>query len=164
MNTFETFAGNTEQGQEIAKAEQAVNSPFLPASWWEKGAEIKFEVLSKGKSFSGHYLGVRMISPEVLVVDNRECAFLRITELAGIYLARKAALDKASNNFLAVGDVVTLSCTGFTAPKQAGHFASPNFSMLVQRPKAKTEAAPGVSEKRGLAKKGAARNGEEVPF
>ena len=101
--------GNTSQGQEIAKREQAADAPFLGANFWQKGAAISpCEVLSVHKSSNGPYVAVKLISPEfVEVYDNagdlQEHSIVRLETFAGIGLARRAALREEKNKYFAVG-------------------------------------------------------------
>jgi hypothetical protein len=132
------LTGSTAQGQEIAKREQAADAPFLGASFWQKGAAITCEVLSVHKSGNGPYVAVKLISPEsVEVYDNagdlQEHSIVRIGNLAGISLARRAALQEAKNKYFAVGDVVYLVCTGITAATKEGYSDSPNFEIGIDR-------------------------------
>jgi hypothetical protein len=130
--------GNTSQGQEIAKREQAADAPFLGANFWQKGASITCEVLSVHKSSNGPYVAVKLLSPEsVEVYDNagdlQEHSIVRLGNLAGIGLARRAALREEKNKYFAVGDVVELTCTGITPATKDGYSDSPNFEIGIDR-------------------------------
>lgn len=128
-----TFKGKTSGGQEIAKAQEAANAPFLSASFWKKGTRISFVVLSSHKSSNGPYVGVRLVSPKAIEIDGKEHTLVRIGNLAGITLARLEALEQAKNKYFQVGDGVVLKCTGITPPEKEGHSAMPNFELEITR-------------------------------
>ncbi len=128
-----TFKGTTKGGQEIAKAQQAADAPFLSASFWKKGVKVSFEVLSTHKSSNGPYVGVRLVKPESILIDGKDQRFVRIGNLAGITLARMQALAEAKSKYFMVADKVYLECTGVTPPEKEGHSPSPNFALEVNR-------------------------------
>jgi hypothetical protein len=130
--------GSTSQGQEIARREQAADAPFLAAAFWEKGTTLTGEVLSVHKSGNGPYVAVELSSPpSVQVYDNEgnlnDHAVVRIGNLAGISLARRAALREEKNKYFAVGDVIELTCTGITPATKEGYSDSPNFVIGIDR-------------------------------
>src|SRR5208337_818858 len=101
--------GTTTQGQEIARRELASDAPFLAAGFWEKGTELTCEVLSVHKSSNGPYIAVELISPPSLELADAEGSVadrsvVRIGNLAGIGLARRAALRDAKSKVFEVGD------------------------------------------------------------
>jgi len=128
-----TFKGNTSGGQEIAKAQQAADAPFLSAKYWTKGTKVTFEVLSYHKSANGPYIGVKLVSPQSVQIDGKEHSLVRIGNLAGITLARMQALAHAKNKYFAPGDRVFLRCTGITPAEKEGHSPSPNFEIEIDR-------------------------------
>jgi hypothetical protein len=129
-----TFKGTTRGGQEIAKAQQAADAPFLSAGFWKKGVKVSFEVLSSHKSTNGPYVGVRLIKPESILMDGKDQRFVRIGNLAGITLARMQALAEAKIKYFVPGDKVYLECTGVTPPEKEGHSPSPNVVLEIIRP------------------------------
>jgi hypothetical protein len=128
-----TFKGSTSGGQEIAKAQQAADAPFLSASYWQKGTKVSFAVLSTHKSNNGPYVGVRLVKPDSILIEGKDVSLVRIGNLAGITLARLQALAEAKNKYFAVGDKVHLECTGITPPEKPGHSPSPNFKIEINR-------------------------------
>jgi hypothetical protein len=132
------LTGNTTQGQEIARREQASDAPFLAATFWEKGRAITCEVLSVHKSSNGPYVAVEMISPTSVEMYDaegnlHEHTVVRIGNLAGISLARRAALQNEKNKYFAVGDKLYLVCTGITPATKDGYSDSPNFELGIDR-------------------------------
>jgi hypothetical protein len=138
--------GNTSQGQEIAKREQAADAPFLGASFWQKGAAITCEILSVHKSSNGPYVAARLISPEVVEVYDKEGnlaehSIIRLGNLAGISFARKAALAEQKNPYFVAGDTVYLVCTGIEKATKEGYSDSPNFEIGIDPSPARKEKA-----------------------
>ncbi len=127
------FKGNTGGGQEIAKAQQAADAPFLSAKYWAKDTKMSFVILSTHKSANGPYIGVKLVVPESVQIDGKEHSLVRIGNLAGITLARMQALAQAKNKYFAVGDKVFLRCTGITPAEKEGHSPSPNFEVEIDR-------------------------------
>jgi len=76
--------------------------------------------------------------PAVQVYDNegnlQDHSVVRIGNLAGISLARRAALREAKNKYFAVGDLIELTCTGITPATKDGYSPSPNFEIGIDRP------------------------------
>ena len=132
------MTGTTTQGQEIARREKASDAPFLSAGFWEKGTAITCEVLSVHKSSNGPYVAAELISPPSLQLEDGEGnltdhSVIRLGNLAGISLARRAALRDAKNKAFEVGDVVELKCTGITPASKEGYSDSPNFEISIDR-------------------------------
>jgi hypothetical protein len=131
--------GTTTQGQEISRRAQVSDAPFLSASFWEKGTKLVCEVLSVHKSSNGPYVAVELTSPpSVQVYDAEgnlnEHTVVRIGNLAGISLARRAALREQKNKNFAAGDLLELVCTGITPATKQGYSDSPNFEIGIDRP------------------------------
>jgi hypothetical protein len=127
------FKGNTSGGQEIARAQQAADAPFLPAAFWKPKVKLAFVVVSTHKSSNGPYIGVRLVKPERVTIDGKEHEHVRIGNLAGITLARLKALEKADKKYFLVGDKVYLECVGITPPEKEGYSPSPNFEIEIDR-------------------------------
>jgi hypothetical protein len=127
------FKGKTSGGQEMAKAQEAANAPFLSAQFWAKGTEVACVVLSTHKSNNGPFVSVQLVKPKTIRIEGKEHDLVRIGNLAGITLARMEALAEAKNKYFAVGDQLHLTCTGITPPEQEGHSPSPNFEIEIDR-------------------------------
>lgn len=127
------FKGNTAGGQEIAKAQQAADAPFLPAAYWKPRTELFFTVLSTHNSSNGPYIAVRLVRPMRLSIDGNEHELIRIGNLAGISLARLKAPQDAKKKHFKVGDKVWLKCTSITPPEKEDYSPSPNFEIEIDR-------------------------------
>ena len=144
--------GKTSGGQEIARAQQAADAPFLNAGFWQEGVKVAVCVLLAHKSTNGPYVSARLMGPEeaaesfreedgfdcsdlpqTLEINGEEVSCVRIGNLAGIVLARLEALAEQKNKYFAVGDKLYLECTGITPPEKPGHSPSPNFTIAVDR-------------------------------
>jgi hypothetical protein len=144
-----TFKGTTAAGQKLAeeqaRARAAEDSFFLPASWWKKGTKLACAVLSTHKSQNGPYIVVRLVKPDKISVPSKDGRgsmqydYAKIGNLAGITLARMAALEEAKIKYFLPGDKLFFECTGITPPEQEGHSPSPNFTIEVGREEAPAE-------------------------
>ncbi len=139
------FKGNTIGGQEIAKAQQVSDAPFLSAAYWKPGNSMAFVVLSTHNSSNGPYIGVKLVKPGVVSIEGKEHELVRIGNLAGILLARLHALQGAKKKHFQVGDHVWLKCVSITPPEKEGYSPSPNFEMEIDREESVDEGAEELS-------------------
>jgi len=143
-----TFKGSTREGQEMMKAQDAANAPFISAAYWKEGMRVSFVVLSVHKSANGPYVGAQLVSPMAIAIEGKRHTLVRIGNLAGIGCALRKVFAEVKSKYFQVGDGVVLTCTGITPPEQEGYSPMPNFDVDVERPDAKeSEEAPAAPGK-----------------
>jgi hypothetical protein len=144
---MEMLTGTTSKGQEIANREKAADAPFLSAGFWKPGVAITGEVVSVHNSSNGPYIAVELFPStfehetlgtyttlsfvELPDADGnwRDFSVVRIGNLAGLGLARRAALAEQKDKRFVVGDRLQILCTGITPATKEGYSDSPNFEL-----------------------------------
>lgn len=128
-----TFKGRTEDA----------DAPFLNAAFWEEGKRITgkvvkvFETRNEKNGVMKTDPAFTLLLDDAVELDGEEWDRVSVGAMSGIKMANGVAKDEKGRALPGArwqnGDVVSVLCTGFKAPKKEGYSPRVNFEIEVTR-------------------------------